>query len=262
MSLRTPQRVRTTAEVLPICWKDEVSNLNCKHLNRVITYQEDDGNVEHKGAETVEEESEEADVVNLSHGDLGELPDQGNDSVHDSADRSKVVEGHQGIHLEVGRAQQALDHGESEGLEDDTGNLVDDTNDNEVDFAHRGNDDTDDNGGDIEELLQVRLRHAQGPTRDQNGDRRGGLEHLDEGNRQVEVGQVAADKTQAEEDTNWHDGSQVHATRHLNRLSAIEHRRPAGHDLGDNRGKGQVVGREDNGVAWIRRRASAHSRHT
>lgn len=215
-----------------------------------MTYQENDGDVEHESAKTVEEEGEEADVVHLNHGDLGNLPDQSNHTVHHGADGSEVVQRHQGVHLEVSRAQQSLDHGESESLKDDTGNLVGDTNNDEVDFAHRRNDDTDNDGRDIEELLQVWLRHAQDPAGDQDSNGRGSLEHLDEGDREVEVGQVTADQTQAEEDTNGHNGSQVYAARHLNRLSAIEHSRPAGHDLGNDGGKGEVVSRENDGITW------------
>lgn len=221
------------------------------------TNQENDGDVEHEGAETVEEEGEEADVVNLSHGDLGELPNQRNHTVHDGADGGEVVERNQRVHLEVGGAQESLDHGKSESLEDDTSNLVHDTNNDEVDFAHRRNDDTDDNGGDVEELLQVWRGHTQSPAGNQDGDGSGGLEHLNKGNGEVEVCQVTADQTQAEEDANWHDGSQVDAAGHLDSLSAIEKSRPAGQDLRNDGGKGEVVSREDNGIAWSQK-ASAH----
>lgn len=64
ISFRTPQRVRTTAEVLPIC---RVVSTVVASILQERTYQEDDRDVEHKGAETVKEESEQANVVNLSH---------------------------------------------------------------------------------------------------------------------------------------------------------------------------------------------------
>lgn len=251
--------MRTTAEVLPICiYKVSRHETTSAKVDREeATNQENDGDVEHEGAETVEEEGEEADMVNLSHGDLGELPDQSNHTVHDGTDGGEVVQRNQRVHLEVGRAQESLDHGKSESLEDDTSNLVHDTNNDEVDFAHRRNDDTDDNSGDVEELLQVWRRHTQSPAGNQDGDGSGGLEHLNEGNGEVEIGQVAADQTQAEEDTNGDDGSQVDATGHLNSLSAIEKSRPAGQNLRNNGGKGKVVSREDDGIAWSRK-ASAH----
>ena len=86
----------------------------------MCTYQEDDGDVKHEGAETVEEEGEKANVVDLGHGASGNLPDQSDNTVHDSADGSKVVQRDQRVHLEVSRAQKSLDHGKSERLKDDT----------------------------------------------------------------------------------------------------------------------------------------------
>ena len=110
------------------------------------TYKEDDGDVKHESAETVQEKSEQTNVVDLGHGAVGDLPDESNNTVHDSADGSKVVQRDQGVHLVVGRAQQALDHGESESLENDTAHLEQHSNGHKVDFAHGRNDDTDDNG--------------------------------------------------------------------------------------------------------------------
>jgi hypothetical protein len=69
------------------------------------TYQQNNGDVEHESAETVEEKGEQANVVDVIHGDLGNLPDQGNNSVHDSADRSEVVDRDKRVHLEVGGVQ-------------------------------------------------------------------------------------------------------------------------------------------------------------
>lgn len=236
----------------------ETASVEADREKKKTTYQENNGDVEHESAETVEEEGEETDVVNLSHGDLGDLPNQRNHTVHDSADGGEVVERNQRVHLEVSGAQESLDHGKSESLKDDTRDLVQDTNNDEVDFAHRRNDDSDDNGGDVEELLQVWRGHTQSPAGNQDGDGSGGLEHLNKGNGEVEVGQVAADQTQAEEDTDWDDGSQVDAAGHLDGLSAIEKSRPAGQDLGNDGGKGKVVSREDNGIAWSQKKESAH----
>ncbi|KAI6751816.1 hypothetical protein HG531_006512 [Fusarium graminearum] len=110
------------------------------------TYKENNGDVEHESAETVQEESEQTNVVNLGHCAVRDLPDEGNDTVHDSANGSKVVQRDKGVHLVVSRAQEALDHGESESLKDDTTHLEQHTNGHKVDFAHGRNDDTDNNG--------------------------------------------------------------------------------------------------------------------
>lgn len=159
------------------------------------TYQEHNGNVEHEGAKTVEEEGEETNVVDLLHGASGNLPDQGNNTVHDGADGSKVVQRDEGIHLVVGRAQKSLDHGQSESLKDDTTNLEQDTSQDEVNLAEGGNDDTDDNGRDIEELPQVGRGDTKSPTREEDSDGSGGLEHLDESDGKIQVCQISENQT-------------------------------------------------------------------
>lgn len=219
-----------------------------KDDSRSLANQEDDGDVEHESAETVEEEGEETDVVDISHAALGDFPDESNDTVHDGADGGEVVQRDEGVHLQVGRAEQTLNHGKTEGLEHDTGELEQDTNDDKVNLANGGNDDTDDNGGDVEELLHVGGRDTQGPGSQQDSDGSGGLEHLDESDGEVEVGQVTADQTQAEEDTDRNDSAQVNAASHLDRLATIKHCSPSCHTLGDDRRKRQVVGGKDNGV--------------
>ena len=114
-------------------------------------------------------------MVDLVHGDLGHLPEQRNQTVHGGADGSEVVQRNQGVHLELGRAQEALDHGETESLKDDAGDLVDETDPHKLDLADRGDDDTDDNGRDIEEDLEVRLGHAERPAGDEDSNGSGGL---------------------------------------------------------------------------------------
>lgn len=214
------------------------------------TYQEDDGDIEHESAKTVEEESEQTDVVNLGHRTPGDLPNKSNHTVHDSADGSKIVQRDERVHLVVSGAQQALDHGKSQSLKNDTAHLEEHTNSDEVNFAHGSNDDTNNNSGDIEELLEVGSRNTQNPARDENGDGCGGLEHLDKSNREVQICQISTDQTQAEEDTDGHNGTDVNASCHLDGLAAVKVRSPSGHNLSDDCREGQVVGRKNDGVAW------------
>lgn len=75
------------------------------------------------------------------------------------------------------------------------------------------------------------------------------LEHLDEGNGEVEVGQIAADQTQAEEDTNGDNCADVDPAGHLDRLAAIEEGSPVGEDLGHQGREDEVVGRQNDRVA-------------
>lgn len=215
----------------------------------IETYQKDDRDVQQKGAETVQEESEQTNVVHLVHGDLGNLPNESNSQVHDSADRSEVVDGNEGVHLVVGRTEQALDHGQTQGLEDNTTNLEDDTNPDELDLANGSNNDTNNDNGDVQEDLQVRRRDTKGPSREEDSDGGRSLEHLDESNREVQVGQVTTDQAQAEEDTDRHDGTHVDTASHLNRLASVENVGPASEDLGHDGRESQVVGRQNNRVA-------------
>ena len=74
------------------------------------------------------------------------------------------------------------------------------------------------------------------------------LEHLDEGNAEVEVGEVTADQAQAEEEADRHDGAEVNTARHLDRLAAIEQSGVPGEQLCHDGREGQVVGGQDDRV--------------
>lgn len=251
ISLSTPHRVRTTAEVFPIYFTGVSSYLDTE-VWPFQTYQQDDRDVEHESAATVQEEGEETNVVNVVHGNLGDLPDQGNHSVHDSADRGEVVDGNKGVHLEVCGAEQALDHGETESLKDDTTNLVQNSDEDKVNLANRSNDDTNNDGRNVEELPEVGLGDTEEPARDKHGNGGGGLEHLDEGNREVQVCEVAANQRQTEEDANGDNSTQVNATGHLDILAAIKQRREVSHQLCHYGREDLVVGRQDDGIAYCR----------
>lgn len=88
------------------------------------TYQEHDSDVQHECNNGVQDQSEEADAINVAHGHARHLDEEGNDTVDQGACGCVVVQGHKGVHLELGRAQHALDHDETEGLENDTAALV------------------------------------------------------------------------------------------------------------------------------------------
>ena len=75
------------------------------------------------------------------------------------------------------------------------------------------------------------------------------LEHLDEGNTEVQVGQVTANQTQAEEDTNGDDGTEVDPAGHLDGLSSIEPSGVSGEQLRRDSREGQVISGQDDGVS-------------
>lgn len=140
-----------------------------------ITYQEDNGDVQHEGDHGVGQESPDADVVDVVHSQGGNLKEQSSDTVHDSADRSEVVKRDKRVHLVLRGAEQALHHDQSGSLKDDTGNLEEETDEDKLDLTERGDDDTDDNDADVCENLEVDGCHAHTPSGKQNSNRSGGL---------------------------------------------------------------------------------------
>jgi hypothetical protein len=74
------------------------------------------------------------------------------------------------------------------------------------------------------------------------------LEHLNEGDAEVQVGKIAADQAQAEEEANGDNGAQVDAPCHLDRFPAIEQCCVPGEKLCHDGRKGQVEGGQDNRV--------------
>lgn len=77
----------------------------------------------------------------------------------------------------------------------------------ELDLAKGSNNDTEDNDADISKHLHVGRGNAESPGGEQGDDGVGGLQHLDEGDREVQVGDVAADQRQAEHDTDGDNGT-------------------------------------------------------
>lgn len=140
------------------------------------TYQEDDRDVEKERAQSVQEEGEQANIVHVVHGATRDFPGDSHDEVHDGADGREVVKRDQRVHLVVGRAEKTLDHGQTQSLENDAADLVDDTDPDELDLADRSNDHTNDNDRYVQEDLEAGSRDAKGPSSEKNSDRGGGLQ--------------------------------------------------------------------------------------
>lgn len=62
--------------------------------------------------------------MNVTHGHAGRLDEESDNTVDQGAGGRVVIQRHEGVHLEFGRAQHALDHDQAEGLENDTAALV------------------------------------------------------------------------------------------------------------------------------------------
>ena len=109
--------------------------------------------------------------MEIGHGDFGDLEKQSHTEVHHSADRGKVVEGHQWIHLVLSTTKQSLNHDQFCRFEEDTSDLEKKSNHHESDLPERGNHDANDNDRDVEENLQVEFVELENPA--QNQDRNG-----------------------------------------------------------------------------------------
>lgn len=175
-----------------------------EHRCRTVTYQEDHRYVEQEGNEGVRKEREDADAVDVAHGHAGNLNDQGDHAVDDSTSRGVVVKRNEGIHLELGGAQHALDHDETQSLENDTTALVytaqvsrqamgiragsarapvvrtDEADQVELDLAKGSNNDTKDNNAHVSKDLHVWRGNAESPCGEQGDNGVGGLQHLNE----------------------------------------------------------------------------------
>ena len=216
--------------------------------------QEDDRDVEQEGDERVGDKGKTTNAIDVLHSQHGELGEEQDAAVHAGASGRVVVERDERIHLELGRAKQALDHNQADSLKDDATDLEEEADHDELDLAHRSNDNADDNEGNVAEGLHVHRGNAHGPGCDEDSNRGGSLvksvprltryagctdlEHLDEGNTQVQVGLVTADQTQTEEQTDGDNGAEVYAAGHGDLLSRVEDGGKAGEELGHD-------GRED-----------------
>lgn len=195
-----------------------------------ITYQKNNRGVKKESNQRVGNESHDTKGVNIVHSHTGDIGEESNDAVGNGAGGGVVVQGDERVHLELGGAEQALDHDEAQGLEDDTSTLDEEAEHVELDLAKGSDNDTKDNDSDIAEGLEVGRGNSEGPGGEESNDSVGGLynqllvyarryyenesfsaylQHLDKGNTEVEVGQVTADKRQAEHDTDGDNGTTI-----------------------------------------------------
>lgn len=202
------------------------------------TYKADTADVQHERHHGVQKQTPQTRVVQIRNMEGAELNEQRNDEVHRCTDGGKVVQTNERVHLLAVALEQDLDHDEPHGLEHDSAELEEETGEREGDLAEAGKSDTKDDEKNVNQPRLRRLLDAPGPGGQQDGYGRGGLEHLDEGDAEVEVHHVAADETAAEEKADGDDGAQVEAARHLDVLAAIEEGGCPGENLGGD-------GRED-----------------
>lgn len=175
------------------------------------TYQEHNRYIEQEGDKGVEEEDKEANAVDVSKSQARQLSEEQNKAVHNSTGRCIVVQRNKGVHLELIRAENALDHDKTNGFEDDTANLEQDAGQYELDLAKRGDDNTKDDEGNVSEGLEVYRADSETPAGKEDSNRSGGLrgvnaysnvgdrciwkylEHLNEGHAEIQIRLITTD---------------------------------------------------------------------
>lgn len=106
-----------------------------------------------------------------------------------------------------------------------------------MNLSHGSQSHTGNNPQNVEEGCQVGLGNAPCPRGEENCDGRRGLEHLDKGDREVEVDDIGANERAGVKDTNGEDCSSVEARSQGQLLAGVEERRGSSEDLGSNGSK-------------------------
>jgi hypothetical protein len=88
-----------------------------------FSYQQDHGNVQAESDESVGDQGEDTQGVDSVHGQTSTLNEDGEETVDDGASGGVVVDRDKGVHLELGAAEQTLNHDKTHGLGDNTSNL-------------------------------------------------------------------------------------------------------------------------------------------
>ena len=92
-------------------------------LSKVVTDQEDNRNVQSECDCCVQEKSDDADIVDVTHAHLWHFDKECNHTIDGSTGRCIVVERDKRVHLELRCRQDALHHDKSDSLEYDSSHL-------------------------------------------------------------------------------------------------------------------------------------------
>lgn len=178
-----------------------------------------------------------------------DLAGQGDEDVHDGADGGVVVQADEGVHLKALAAEHDLYHDDADGLEGDAADLVEEADHGELDLAEGGEGDAGDDDEDVEQGGEAGVGDAPGPRGEEDGDGGGRLEHLDEGDGEVEVDEVGADEGARVEEADGADGAEVEARRDGELVARVEEGGGAGEELRREGGEDEVPAGEEDGCA-------------
>lgn len=210
--------------------------------------EEDGGDVKTESNAGVCEENKGAKVGDLEEGNktLGEWE---HESVDGSANRGKVVEGDEGVHLET--LEENLDHDKTRRLESDGKNLADETRHGKVTLSvgskrHTERDAANDHGKSAGELLEAKCERNE-----KNGDGSKSLKHLNEADTEGEVSHVAEDERAGEKGADGQNVLDPSLVGHFHIGKAVKEVGVPRQKTGSNSGKSHVEGCEEDRIREV-----------
>ena len=126
-------------------------------------YQEHNRDVQQKSHHSVGEQDERSNFVDVAHVHNWHLNDKGYDAIHNGTDGREVVQRHKRVHFKFGRAEQAFDQGQPNGLEDDAARLIEEAGKNKCDLAISRDHDAHNDEGNVAEGSQVGRSNTKSP---------------------------------------------------------------------------------------------------
>jgi hypothetical protein len=155
-----PQRARTRDEVLPIY----IDLMIVSIYGTDRTYEKYGRDIKQECTHCIRNQNRSTNGKDFLHGDGRYLPYQRNNTIHNNADRGKIVERDKRIHLVLSTIKQFLDQDEPNRFEDDGSTLIDESCQYERDLSETCKHDTEHYEGDVEQDSKIRLSHTHYPS--------------------------------------------------------------------------------------------------
>ncbi|KAK4760124.1 hypothetical protein SAY87_023255 [Trapa incisa] len=160
------------------------------------------------------------------------------DQKEDKAAWRNVVEGSDRVQLNPLGSQQDLDHYQSRGFEGDGSELEEDAPGVELGLSVSGDGDIEGDGEHVEHGVALEGLFLEEDADGVDGDGHEGLEHLDEGNGEEDVGGVGGPEGERVEGADGDDRGEVKLPGHGDGIDELE-------NLDDGGGEGGVEGHVD-----------------
>ena len=138
-------------------------------------YQKHHRGIQQESDQSIGNESHDTKRINIGHSHTRNIGEKRDNTVGDGAGRGVIVQRDEGIHLELRRAEETLDHDQTQSLEYDTTHLNNEAKHVELDLTKGSNDHTNNNDGNISQGLEVGRRNSKGPSGKQGRNGIGGL---------------------------------------------------------------------------------------